>query len=561
MGMGPMAWACLLLTVHGAGTQESWYLNQRGFKIPIRIKAENRAELRELHLYVSCDQGQTWELQEKGPPDKDCFAFQANKDGTYWFTVSTVNLRGEERPSDVSRVPPMQKVVVDMTRPEVRILSADRRGADVLVTWHVQEDHPDPNALRVDYRTAAMPEGQWTPVPYIPGTAEQVSFQPVGNGEVQVRVQAVDLAGNRGEAAQPVAGGTPLGASATQASAVEAFGPVPGGPGDTAVHSVPGGAPPRLVSGPAAGAFEMNPLIPSSSGPPSGPSGPPATVSPPTPTGPMSPPAPLAPAFPGVGPAAAPPGSAAPLSRLTRGSLPALQVVKMKQVKLDFNVDKVGPSGLGSVEVYATPDEGNSWEQVPPGSDTVLPAATDGRSTGPVRGSVTVSLAREGIPYGFFIVVKSRAGIGKPPPQRGDTPQVRLELDATLPLAKLYAPTEDPARPNALILAWTAWDRNLAANPVILEWSERKEGPWAPISPEPLPNNLPEQSGAAPEKQNTPTGSYSWQIPDKMPPRVYLKLSVRDTAGNVAVAETRDAVTIDLTRPEVGSVTPNIGGN
>ncbi len=556
MSMGPMAWACLLLTVHGAGTQEPWYLNQRGFKIPIRIRAENRAELKKLRLYVSPDQGQSWELQEEGPPDKEFFAYQANKDGTYWFTVATVNLRGDEK-GNPYKVSPMQKVVVDTTRPEVNIQSADRRGADVLVTWHVKEDHLDQSTLRIDYRTADMPEGQWTPVPFLPGGPEQVSFRPVGTGEVQVRIQAGDLAGNRNEATHPVSGGTPTGASATPASAIEAVGPASNEPGVTVGPGAPGVAPMRLASGPSTAdrpPFDANPLVPPLAGPPPAPSGPPATVSPPAPVAPAGPPAPLTPPFPpGGAPPAAPPGSAAPLSRVTRGSLPALQVVNKRQVKLDFDVGAVGPSGLGSVEVYATTDEGASWESVPAGPDTVLPSGTDGRPAAPVRGSVTVNLAREGVPYGFCIVVKNRAGIGKPPPQRGDAPQVRLELDEKPPLAKLYAPTQDPAQKNALILAWTARDRNLAVNPVLLEWSERKEGPWTSVSPEPL-SNRPDPGGG-PETENTPTGHYSWLVPDRMPARVYLKLSVRDTAGNVAVAETRDPVTIDLVPPEVSSVT------
>ncbi len=44
-----------------------------------------------------------------------------------------------------------------------------------------------------------------------------------------------------------------------------------------------------------------------------------------------------------------------------------------------------------------------------------------------------------------------------------------------------------------------------------------------------------------------------------MPPKVYLKLSVSDTAGNVAVAETSEPVLIDLVKPEVGPVTVSPG--
>ncbi len=498
--LGLLVWPFLKSLPAKENHDDAWYLNQRDFKIPIRIRAEKRVELKELRLYVSSDLGQTWDLQEKGPPDKEFFAYVANKDGTYWFTVATVNLQGDEKPNPY-KMPPMQKVVVDTTRPEVSILSAKRRGADVLVTWHVREDHPDQSSLRIDYRTADMPEGLWSPVPYLPGGPKQASFRPVGAGEVQVRVQAVDLACNRGEATQPV------------------------GEGRRSSRTSKWSAPSRPGS-----VVRDEAVIPAS-------------------------------------------GTA-------RSSLPGLKVVNKRQVKLDFTVRKIGASGLGEVAVYVTNDEGNTWERVPVGPDCGQALEKTGPAKGPCRGSVPVNLASEGMPYGFCVVVKSVAGRGKAPPQRGDTPQVRVELDTTPPLARLYAPAEDPEHPDALILAWTASDRNLAANGIVLEWAERKEGPWSPVSPEPLANNLPDQLADGPEKANTaedaedaapaqslplpaparkPTGFYSWRIPEKMPPKVYLKLSVRDTAGNVAVAEMRESVSIDLAKPEVDEVTVNTG--
>ncbi len=488
MGMGPLAWACLLLTAHGAGASDAWYMNQRAFKIPIRMNAEKRAELRGLVLYLSTDQGKSWGVQERGTPDKEVFLFTAPKDGTYWFTVATVNTRGEEEPRDVMTTPPskMQKIVVDTTRPEVRIASVERRGGEVAVSWHVQEDHPDPGAVRVEYRTADVPEGQWLPVNVVPGGPEQVSFRPTGAGEVLVRVQATDLAGNKGEATQSVVGGAPTGAGATPAGAIEpAGGNLLGGLGDAGNRKPEGGAPARPASTPVPekGSLPENSLFPPASPVPPPDNPPPATnaVPPPAPRTSVGEPTGVRPS--GMPPAGPPTGglpgaaTAAPLTGVTRGSLPPLQVVKKQQVKLEFPVEKYGPSGLGAVEVYVTSDEGATWELAPADPKAALPPAMDGRTAGPVRGSVMVNLPREGVAYGFCIVVKSRAGLGKPPPQRGDPPQVRLELDATKPLAKLYAPQEDPAHPNALILPWLASDRNLAANPVVLEWAERKEGP------------------------------------------------------------------------------------
>jgi hypothetical protein len=215
-------------------------------------------------------------------------------------------------------------------------------------------------------------------------------------------------------------------------------------------------------------------------------------------------------------------------------SLPALQVINRRQLKLGFDVSKVGPSGLGAVEVYVTEDDGQTWSKAPGAAEVTLPAAGDARQ----RGAVTVGLARDGVRYGYYLVIKSRAGLGKPAPQPGTPPQVRVELDTTLPEAKLYAPEADPSRPGSVVLRWEATDRNLAGKPITLEWSESGSGPWSPIGEPDMAN----------------AGKYSWQINGKVPPQVYLKLTVRDAAGNTAVAQTDKPVPIDVTEPELSNV-------
>ena len=50
------------------------------------------------------------------------------------------------------------------------------------------------------------------------------------------------------------------------------------------------------------------------------------------------------------------------------------------------------------------------------------------------------------------------------------------------------------------------------------------------------------------------TGRYAWQPAPDVPPNVYLRLTVRDTAGNKAVAQTADAELIDLSVPEVTNI-------
>jgi len=238
---------------------------------------------------------------------------------------------------------------------------------------------------------------------------------------------------------------------------------------------------------------------------------------------------------------AAPPPSLpyAPTPHPMRGTLPPLQMVSDRLVTFEYEVTKLGPSGLGSVEVYMTRDEGRTWQRTPVQQPANSALALDGRGgAGPQRHTVTLQLEQEGL-YGFYLVVKNGAGVGKPAPQPGEPPQIRIELDTTAPVANLFMPELDPQQDNAVILSWSCTDRNLAPNPIMLEWAERKDAAhWETIGTD-LPN----------------TGRFLWKLPKDIPANVYLRLTVRDLAGNVGVAETPQAILIDLVYPALGAVT------
>jgi hypothetical protein len=214
--------------------------------------------------------------------------------------------------------------------------------------------------------------------------------------------------------------------------------------------------------------------------------------------------------------------------------MPRLQIINTRKVTLDYEA-KLGPSGLGSVELYLTRDDGQKWERLSLDPASVSPIAGDATTTlTPVRRSLTVELPGEGR-FGFFLVVKSGAGLGKPGPREGDAPQMLVEVDETAPEANLYAPEPDPKQHDSLILRWSASDPNLAAKPITLEWAERPTGPWNKIGGGDL--------------SNTPS-QYTWKLTSDVPPKVYLRLLVRDTAGNVAKAETAQPILVDLYEPE-----------
>src|SRR6185436_13460988 len=117
----------------------------------------------------------------------------------------------------------------------------------------------------------------------------------------------------------------------------------------------------------------------------------------------------------------------------------------------------------------------------------------------------------EGI-YGFKVVLQSGAGLSRETPKPGDAPDLRLDVDVTAPVVKIYEPAPDPAQKDTMILKWQAVDRNLATDPITLEWSDSSKGPWFPIA---SADGIGSSTGVARRLPNT--GSYAWKLPVNFP--------------------------------------------
>ena len=162
----------LALLVAGQPPADVVYTNLRSGRIPSVIDPTRSAEIREMQLFVSPDRGRTWNQVDKITPDKDGFTYSTPADGEYWYHVVIVNQQGKQEPADLYKTPPMMKLIVDTKPPELKITSAQRQGDDLVVSWLVHEDNPDPAKLKLEYRTADSTV--WTPIPLTPvpkGTA------------------------------------------------------------------------------------------------------------------------------------------------------------------------------------------------------------------------------------------------------------------------------------------------------------------------------------------------------------------------------------------------------
>lgn len=518
MGMGPIVWTCLALTIHQNPVQE-YFMPERGFRIPIKLEAKRASELQALTLLVSHDKGKTWEQVERKKPNEREFIYRAQDEGSFWFIVQEEDRSGRTNPSNPERVKPSMAVIVDTIRPQIKVTAERLPSGEILAHWTASDQYPDVRSLRLEYHCNGLPEGEWAPAG-LPTTLEgnqKFLCKDVKGSEVRVRVRMKDQAGNQGEDVFVLPSAAPSVAGA-------AVSPAEGSP----IGLIPSNArsdgssqPNQLTS-----QQTLRPIITVPPG--SMPAASPPTVE-------MGGPNP-SPSAPGGLPIPSPMERSASPDRGfvdTQANSPAVKIVKVREVRIDFMVGKVGPSGLGNADVYVTLDKGVSWQKMPGEVPISLPpnAETHGSE---VTGSVSVQLPKEGVIYGFIVSAKSKAGLAPPPPRPNDPPQALVELDTTVPNGQLFRPQPDPSQANTLVLAWEVKDRNLTDKPITLEWAEHKDGPWNIIGEGPLPN----------------TGQFSWHLPDHLPPRVYLRMTMRDLAGNESRAQADKPELIDLSVPQ-----------
>lgn len=534
----------LTLAQPPAPAPDYYPLTGRTIDLPIEYKGDRKG-IGQVQLYASADKGQTWPLVATVLPDKTQFSYTAPKDGSYWFHIVIVDRAGKKDPANLTVEPPAMKVLVDTVRPVVEFKSARRTPDDlVVVEWDVRDDHPNDAATKVSFRRAEGPSEDWREVTLPSGPRNGVKFAPGTTGPVQVKVTVADLAGNSGEGLRDI-------------PSVGQTNPIPAG------GSPPIIAPPTTALTPAAGVQE--PLAPT----------PPAVLPmPPTPAAVPFSPAPPPPAAPAVNPAPPPaaPAAGGPLTTFdprtsavpTAHGAPAAPaagpavdltrapVLKSLQFDLQYQVDQRGPSGIQRVDLWATRDDGRSWVwwSKHAGNDPTVR----------VNLGIPSNTQPEG-PYGFRLVPVSGAGLSDATPAPGDAPDVRVVVDITPPTVSIFPPSSDATDPTVLVLQWEAVDRNFGEEPIALEWSDNPAGPWRPVVGADGPVVQIGAVGPTTARRVPNTGRYAWRVPAGLPPRVYLKVTARDAAGNATEQVTREPLLIDLTKPRariigVGALTP-----
>jgi hypothetical protein len=527
----------LTLAQAPAAPPESDYypLASRTIRLPIKYE-KDRKGIRQVKLYVARNAENTWYQEAAVPPDRDAFTYLAKEDGIYWFTMVEEDLQGRNIPADLTRTPPDLKVMVDTVQPRIQFTNAKRSGEEVIVEWVVDDRNPDESKTQVHFRLAGS-EDYWQEVTLPAGSKSGVRFASGTMSPVVVRVSAVDLAGNRSEMTRE------LGGNGAPTTTTTSMSPRMSTPGTTPV--TPSGAAPSPIPPPDS----LAPLAPTGPAPATStaPVTPGADSASPSVQGSGTTPAPAAPASPihesrsvhsagGPTPVAVWSGnpSASPTVEVTRG-----QTINYLTFDLGYEVETRGPSGISRVDLWVTRDDGKTWLKWSQG---------DGKSP-----SLRVNLGVPGNPqpegtYGFRVVPVSGAGLSEREPTAGDAPDLRVIVDVTPPQLDLFPPVGDPKSTDTLIIQWKASDKNFTDEPISIEWSNKPTGPWQPVATGGDGVQLATVSSPALRRLGN-TGSFAWHVPSGLPPKVYLKVSARDAAGNEKTVVTRDPILVDLVKP------------
>ncbi len=538
---------------------------QEVFQIPFRIGTTSDPKQKpvEVQLFVTADRGFTWHPYDQIPPDRTSFNFRAEQDGEYWFFVRTRDAGGSLRPAGPER--PELRVLVDTQSPQLNVTAQRGNSGEILAKVEVVDYFIDANSLTVQYRL--LNEYEWQAVAVadalVPDehgkSVVHLRWLPRQQGEIEIRTEVVDRAGNPAVSQirttdavavmpnAPVMGEHPTGPASSVPVSPFDMGrgtvptdanryPVPGLPAgqypmptaDQGTVPWPGANAPPLEQAIAAGRVRRLPEVHPFDG---------RDTNFAIPGGPDS--AGLANDRGSRGSIYSPPledivsRPAVPPVQATAQRAPdqAAQMVNSRRFDLEYDVESVGPWGIRKVELWGTQDGGRTWQ--------VYGVDDDNRSP------ITARVQDEGT-YGFRILVQSGRGVIAPTPIAGDQPEVWVGVDLTPPSGSFIDIQQGPEEGSTeLKIRWQADDARLASRPVTLKFAETPAGPWFPIAGS-LPNS----------------GLYTWHLDNRVPEAIYLRLEIRDEAGNQHVHTTPQAVRLNRLTPRgrIKDVRPRVGG-
>jgi hypothetical protein len=526
---------------------------QSDVEIPFTVKPGDSPgkEPAAVRIFVSWDQGKTWHFYEEKKPDEGGFRFRPRQDGEFWFATQTVDRSGQTD----SRQPrqPQLRLVIDTQQPQLLAQAKVARPGEVTLSWSVADASLNPTSLKIEYQDAAGNGGPWNVVSIDPAAVNSATgqmtgravFAPqIGGKTINLRAEVADSAGNmayytqrlslsvpRTQVSDAVAA-PPPDRTATRWPSQNPFAAPTGNERTMLADRSPEALQPAGESVKIPDAIE-NPhwrqdrLVSSSPRPVESEALPPPQAVGET----LPPPARIEGTEDGsqgpgvrsqepIGPIESNADTSAPSGEAVSappGSRPRLTA--SRRFSLDYDVESVGPEGLADVELWGTSDGGRTWMKWGSDPDKLSP--------------FDVEVGAESV-YGFKVVIVGKSGLASTAPQAGDAADIWVGVDLTRPKARLVAAAYGQGdAAGKLDIRWEAADDHLGSRPITLAISDQPDAAFTPIASG-LPNS----------------GQYFWEFDPRSPRQIYLRLEVRDEAGNVAVDQLTDPIKVEGLQPK-----------
>ena len=226
---------------------------------------------------------------------------------------------------------------------------------------------------------------------------------------------------------------------------------------------------------------------------------------------------------------------------------PQIIYVNRKELTIKSKLQTVTRSGVAAVHLFAKPVTANpngAWslakkqpcnilyQEPNPSVEIPFLAPDDGR-------------------YGFIVIPESGAGNRDRDPANNAVAQHLVEVDTKPPVVKIRRTTAIPGGSTGtkLEIEWDADDLNMMTDPIVIEYAtEKTANQWISIA-ERIPNSR----------------RYVWEVPEKTPFKIFVKVRATDKATNTGEAITNEPVVIDLDKPSatiehvrpIGGLTPS----
>ncbi|MGN6548102.1 MAG: hypothetical protein ACTHK7_23910, partial [Aureliella sp.] len=187
-----------LQNISSADSGPIQYLPFAHFSIPFEVDPSGPVP-REVHLWVSPDQGRSWLKYASTTPDKRSFEFHAAAEGEYLFAVQTGDGQGE---SALAASPPM-RVLIDATQPELQLSADVGPAGQLIIDYSLSDPYLLEDSVRLAY--SADGQGRWEEVRLGSlsksdrGWSGKTEIDMPRCRELDVRLTASDRAQNKAE--------------------------------------------------------------------------------------------------------------------------------------------------------------------------------------------------------------------------------------------------------------------------------------------------------------------------------------------------------------------------